>query len=99
MDEVDRRRAQTVLHDVDLVMAGGGLSDRVTTGVESPDGGAARVVVTLREPARNLADQVEQELAERYFQLATCRPGASGTPLEQLARGSAVAVEPAPSGR
>lgn len=99
MDEVDRRRAQTVLHDVDLVMAGAGLSDRVTTEVTLPPDGAARVLVTLREPAQDLADQVKQELAERYFQLAACGPDTPGTALEQLARGVPVAVEPASSGR
>lgn len=99
MDEVDRRRAQTVLHDVDLVMAGAGLSDRVATKVGSPDGGAARVLVTLREPTEDLAIQVKQELAERYFRLATCEPAVAGAPVDQLARGVQVAVEPASSGR
>lgn len=99
MDDVDRRRAQTTLHDVDLVMAAGGLNERVMTEVVSPDGGAARVGLTLREPAEGLADQVKRELAVRDFRLATCSPGASGTPLEQLARGVQVAVEPNPSAR
>lgn len=99
MDEVDRRRAQTVLHDVDLVMAGAGLSNRVATEVGSPDGGAAHVLVTLKEPTEDLAIQVKQELAERYLRLAPCGPAVAGTALEQLARGAQVAVEPAPSGR
>lgn len=81
------------MHDVEVVMAAGELSENVQLDVGSLDGNTFSVVIALRNPPdEDTAERVKREIDAHSLQLAAFRPEAPGTAVQQLARGDQVAV-------